>query len=188
MCMDPISMLSLAGAGVGAVGSIMGGNANAKAAEIAAQTAQANAKMALDYGEGKVAQINQRVGNVIGAARASYGAGNLSLTSGSPLAVQAMSAQAGNTDKQLALAGALNQSAGQNFQSAQDYSAVGQDRMAGFVGAGTALLKGLGDIRGVGGSSYGGGSSGGGAGAPMNLSNGGTGFPSWDPFGLFHRG
>ena len=164
MCIDPISMISIAGGVAGAAGSLVSGaagsqaaGANANQALVAAAAARANAGMALDYGEGKVAQINQRVGNAIGAARAFAGAGNLAVNSGSPLAVQAMSAAQGNTDKQLALAGALNQAAGQNFAGAQadqsavqDYRAQGYDMLGGLLGAGTAALRGIASIRGGG--------------------------------------
>ncbi len=152
MCVDPVTALSVASAGMGAASSLFGGSANAKAAEIAAQTAEANSKMALAEGEGRVGQINQRVNNIIGAARANYAAGNLALNSGSPLMVQAMSAAQGNTDKQLAMAGALNQASGQSSAAATDLNSATQDRISGIVGAGTALLHGLAGIRGLGGA------------------------------------
>lgn len=151
MCIDPMTAISLGGGALGAAGSLFSGNANAKAAGIQAQAAEANSQMALDYGEGKVAQIGQRVAQTIGHDRASFAAGNLALNTGSPLAVQAMSAQQGNTDKQLALAGSLNQASGQSFAASSALTRQGQDQMAGIFGAGTALLRGLGGIRGIGG-------------------------------------
>jgi hypothetical protein len=156
MCVDPLTAVSIGGGVLGAAGSLFGGSANAQAAELQAKVAQANSQMALDYGEGKVAQISQRVSNTIGASRASYAAGNLALNSGSPLAVQAMSAQQGNTDKQLALAGALNQAAGQSFTASAAYSRADQDRLAGVFGAGTSLLHGIGGVRGFGSNAFGG--------------------------------
>ena len=165
MCMDPMTMLAVGGSITGAAGSLMKGFASSSAdragavqAGIPAQAAQANSQMALDYGEGRVAQIDQRVDQSIGRARAGAGAGNLAANMGSPLAVQMMDAQQGNTDRQLALAGALNASAGQAFtassawsRSAQDTQAAGLDQIAGFLGAGTALMRGIGGIKGFGG-------------------------------------
>ena len=153
MCVDPMTALSVGGGLLGAAGSLFGGNANAKAAEQAAQVAQLNAKTTLNYAEGSADQIQQRVDRTIGAARANYGGANLNVSVGSPLAVQAMSATQGNTDKQLTIARGLNQASGQNFAAGQDYQKAGQDQIAGILGAGTALLHGLGGIRGLGGAS-----------------------------------
>ena len=152
MCVDPVTAISLASAAAGAASSLMSGSANAKAAAIQAQTAEANSKMALAEGEGRVAQISQRVNNTIGAARANYAAGNLALNSGSPLAVQAMSAQQGNTDKQLTMAGALNQASGQSYAAGDALQREQQAQIAGVVGAGTAVLHGLMGVRGLGGA------------------------------------
>ena len=124
-------------------GSLMQGSANAKQAGIAAQAAQANSLMALDQGEGRVNQIGLHVDQSIGRTRAAFGAGNIAINSGSSLNDQVMSAIQGNTDKQLALAGSLNQAAGQSFQAQADYAKQGQDRIAGIFGAGTSLLNGL---------------------------------------------
>lgn len=170
MCIDPMTAISLGGGALGAAGSLFSGNANAKAAGIQAEAAEANSKMALDYGEGKVAQIGQRVDQTIGRARTSFAAGNLALNSGSPLAVQAMSAQQGNTDKQLALAGSLNQAAGQSFAASSALTRQSQSQMAGIFGAGTALLAGLKGIYGAGGALAGGGGA----------SSGNNWLPGWD--------
>jgi hypothetical protein len=173
MCVDPISMglmaLSIGGGALGAFGSISAGNANARAAELAAQTAQANAKMALDEGEGRAALVDQRVRQVIGASRAAAGAGNLDIASGSPLMVQALSAQQGNTDRQLALAAGINRAAGMNFAAGQDYQKADQDRLAGWIGAGTSVLNSIGGLRrGIGLGDFG---FGGGGGAISNTMN-----------------
>jgi hypothetical protein len=154
MCIDPITALSIGSAGLGMAGSLMGGSANAKQAGIAAQAAQANSQMALDEGEGRVGQIGLRVDQSIGRTRAAFGAGNIAINSGSSLNDQVMSAIQGNTDKQLALAGSLNQAAGQSFQAQADYAKQGQDQMAGIFGAGTALLRGFASMRGLGGMGY----------------------------------
>jgi hypothetical protein len=143
MCIDPVTALSIGSGVIGAAGSMMGSSANARQAGIAAQVAQANSQMALNEGEGRVAQIGQHVDQAIGRTRAAFGAGNIAINSGSSLNDQVMSAIQGNTDKQLAMAGALNQSAGQRFQAASDYQKQGQEQMAGIFGAGTALLNSL---------------------------------------------
>ena len=155
MCVDPITALSIGSAGLGAAGSLMSSSANSQAAGIAAQAAQANSQMALDQGAGRAAQVDLRVGQSIGRTRAAFGAGNIAIGSGSSLNDQVMSAIQGNTDKQLSIAGSLNQAAGQSFQATQDYMKQGQDQMAGIFGAGTALLRGFASMRGLGGMGYG---------------------------------
>jgi len=155
MCIDPVTAISIGSGALGAASSLAGGSANAQAAGIAAQAAQANAQMALDEGEGKVQQIQLRVDQAIGRTRAAAGAGNIAIGSGSPLAMQVMSAQQGNTDKQMAMAGALNQSSGMHFAAEQDYAKQEQDQMAGIFGAGTALLRGFAGVRGLGGTQFG---------------------------------
>lgn len=152
MCVDPMTAISVGSAALGAFGSLASGSANAKQAEIAAQVARVNSQMALQEGSGQVAQVEQRVGQAVGRTRAAFGAGNIAIGSGSSLADQVMSAQQGNTDKQLVMARALNSSAGQSFQAASASEKAGQDKMAGIFGAGTSLLSGLAGIKGLGGS------------------------------------
>lgn len=166
MCLDPMSMLAIGGAAAGAAGSLMSGaagseaaKANAQQAVLQAQVAMANSRMALDTGEGRAALVDKRVNDTIGAARAYYGAGNIAMNTGSPLAVTMNSAIQGNTDRQLTLAGALNAAAGQSFTASSAFSRANQDtqaasyaRLAGIIGAGTSLMQGLGGIKGLGGA------------------------------------
>lgn len=161
MCIDPVTAISLGSGALGAAGALAGGSANARAAGIAAQAAQANSQMALSEASGQQAQIDLRVNNAIGRTRASAGAGNIEIGSGSPLAMSVMSAQQGNTDKQLVMARALNQSAGQSFQASTDYQRVGQSQMAGILGAGTSMLQSLAFSSRAGGLAGGGGFGGG---------------------------
>lgn len=168
MCIDPISAItlgtSLGGAALSAFGSVSAGNQNAAAAEMQAKIAQANAAMAMTEASGKISRISGQVDQAIGHTRASFGAGNIDVSSGSPLLLQAMSAANGNIDRQLTAAGAFNQSAGQNFTAGQALQKAGDDRTAGWLGAGTALLRGLSSIKG-----FGLGFGGGGAGDPLQL-------------------
>jgi hypothetical protein len=152
MCVDPVTAISIGSAGLGAASSLMSGSANSQAAGIAAQAARNNAQMALDEGAGRAAQVDLRVNQAVGRTRAAFGGGNIDVNSGSSLADQVMSAQQGNTDKQLILANSLNSSAGQRFAAAQDYRKQGQDQMAGILGAGTALLRAFAGMRGLGGN------------------------------------
>lgn len=157
MCADPLTLLTIGSTAMGVGGSIAGGYANADAARMAGQVSVANAQTALAEGEGKAALIDQRTGNAIGSARAAAGAGNIDVNSGSPLMNQVISAQQGNTDKQLAIAAGLTGASSSNFQAAQDFQKVGQDQLAGWMGAGTALLNGMGAFRrNAGGVSFGG--------------------------------
>ena len=160
MCVDPVTAISIGSAALGAAGSLASGSANSQQAGIAAAAARNNAQMALDEGSGRAAQIDLRVGQAIGRTRGAFGAGNIAIGSGSSLNDMVMSAQQGNTDKQLVIAGSLNQAAGQRYAAASDYQKQGQDQMAGWLGAGTAMLRGLAGMRGLGGNLGGVGSAG----------------------------
>ena len=141
MCVDPSTAIAVGSAAVGAAGSLAQGGANAQAARNAAGIASANSLMALSEGSGQVAQIGQRVAQAQGRTRAAFGAGNIDVNSGSSLTDQVISAQQGNTDQKLVMARALNTASGQASQASADYAKVGQDQMAGIVGAGTAFLN-----------------------------------------------
>jgi hypothetical protein len=171
MCVDPMTAVSIGGAGMGAAGSLIGGFQNSDAYKLQAKIAQANAQTALAEGSGQVAQIGQRVQRAIGSQRAYYAGGNLNLGGGSPLLMTAISAQQGNTDQQLTLARSLNQAAGQNFVAGQDQLRAASSMTAGIFGAGTSLLSGLARWKGLGGF---------GVGAPMDIT--GTGSVAANPY------
>jgi hypothetical protein len=149
MCFDPTTAMSIGGAALGAAGSILGGGQNAAAERTRAEFAQINAQMALTEASGKLGQIDRRVDQSIGAIKANFGGGNIDANSGSPLLMQAFSASQGNTDKQLTIAQGLNQAAGQHEIAGEALQRASDAETAGWLGAGTALLRGFGSIRGL---------------------------------------
>jgi hypothetical protein len=159
MCLDPTTF-AVAGGATGALGSILGGFQNSTAAKYAASIAQTNATTALDEGAAQGAQIGQRVQRQIGQTRSYFGGANLNVQKGSPLMLQASSAAEGNIDKQLAMAGSLNQAAGQNAQAGYDEERSTESLTAGWLGAGTSMLYGLSRWNGLGGFGAGGGDPG----------------------------
>lgn len=104
MC-EPVTVLTVASAATGAVGSVMAGNAQAASASAQAQIARNNAILAgqradqeVQIGKQEEERLRRDVSRVIGSQRAMTGASGIDLSAGSPLDVLAATAKEGEMD------------------------------------------------------------------------------------------
>jgi hypothetical protein len=153
-----MTMLAAAGAGVGALGKLGSGFANSSLAQFSASIAQGNEQLALGQGQLAAAQGAQQIGRVATATNAAvanergkFSASGLNPDFGSPLLMQSNSILQGQGDQNIiaartsaaqasaraAAASAAGNVAALNMQSADDI-------MAGYYGAGSTLLSGMG--------------------------------------------
>lgn len=140
---------SLFGASQSAQGAALGGQQQAAQSLLAAQIADANARMALIEASGRMGQVDRKVDDVVGQQRAAFGAQGLDVGQGSPLLLQAFTASQGNIDKQLIAARGFAQASSFHFQALGDLEQRDQALAAARFGAGTALLGGLGGVGGA---------------------------------------
>ena len=172
--MDPFTLAMLAGAGINAIGKLMGGASASAIDSIQAQAAQTNtellgtqadiAHMGVDFAAskerlslGKIAEAGRQT---LSAQRSYFAGNNLDPTFGSPLLVQAMTAGRVATDMDLAKttfaiekANALGNEAALRGQAAGSasqalaYTVKGSaDETAAVFGAATSLLSGVGAV------------------------------------------
>lgn len=181
--MEPFTFAMLAGAGINALGKLMGGASSSAIDSIQAQAANANtelldkqadvAHMGVDFAASKereqLGKIEEAGRSTLSTRRSYFAGNNLDPTFGSPLLVQAMTAGRVATDRNLAgasfaidKANALSNEANLRGQAAGSAAtALGAtikgsaDMMAGVLGAGTALLSGASAVGGFGGGSGG---------------------------------
>lgn len=92
------AVASLAGTAVSAMGQMQAAKAQARAAEYQAKWDQAQAVDAIERGQVEEQKVRNRNAQVLGRQRAVMAAGNLDLTSGSPLDILGDTAQIGELD------------------------------------------------------------------------------------------
>lgn len=141
MCMDPITMMMIGSTALGALGSVMEGNAANEAAKMqqAAYNQQAQADAQASAFEVSREKYKQEL--AASSARAQIGASGVALT-GSPTDVLVAQAGQGELDLQAIKYGSQmrqNQLITQGKISAYQGK---QAKIAGFIGAGTKILSG----------------------------------------------
>lgn len=151
MCVDPVQGL-LAGANVGfslfgasqsARGAARGAQQGAMQSLLAAQIADANARMAMIEASGRISAVDRKVDAVIGHNVADAAARGLDPNQGSPLLDQAYVEAQGNIDKKLIAGAALTEKASLHYAAAGEMQKGGDALAAAKYGAGTAWLGGL---------------------------------------------
>lgn len=170
MC-DPVTLgLAVGGGLLSATGSIMSGRSTKKASELQRQIAEGNAAVLGKQAEAEAelaklpgvkarldeTRLGDQVERVLGAQSARFGARGIDATSASPLLIAGFTAAQGETDAalirargKLEEAGALSRVAATKGQiagatgQALGFEQKGDDALiAGYLGAGTALLTG----------------------------------------------
>lgn len=163
---DPITLGTLgmvasgASAGVGAIGSIMGGNANSAAykykagmASIAEKVALQNAEMARAEGEVGASQAGMRYGQLAGKIKANQGASGVDVNSGSSVDVQKSQNLVARMDQRMIRQNAARkaygfevEAAGAKAEGAQATMASGNAKTAGLIGAFGSILGGVSSV------------------------------------------
>lgn len=166
MCIDPVSLAaigmaaSVASAGVGAVGAIQQGNAAAASANYQAKVNQNNAILAERNAEDArkradvgVEDHRRQVAALKGRQTALMAANGLDVTSGSPLAILADTAQMGELDavtiRNNGEREALGyESQGMNFRAESQLNRMNakSSKQAGMIGAAGAVVSGVGQV------------------------------------------
>lgn len=164
--MDPVSLAavsigaSAAGAGVSAFGSIFKGNADASmynykagVAQVNAQIAKQNADFATFVGEEKAQQEGMKTRAQIGETKATQGAGNLDVNSGSNLAVRQSEQEIGEYSQAVIRSNAAKQAYGYQIEALGDTEeakldtyAASESKQAGTIGAISSILGGVSSV------------------------------------------
>jgi hypothetical protein len=156
--------IGLIGGAVGAIGSIMQGNAQSASYAYQAQIAQMNANIAMqnatvetNIGGAEGVQKGLQVAQQIGQTKATQGASGLDLNSGSGKAVRASEAQIGLFDQGMVRFNAARRAYGSEITSIQDTAQANLDnaasstaKTAGIIGAFSSVLGAAGKAFGQG--------------------------------------
>lgn len=145
MC-DPTMALMAATGGVKALGSLYAGASSSQAAQTAAEFARINADIAAKQGLTRENTLRSQVERVLGNQTAQFAARGLDPTFGSPLALAGFTAAQGETDARLIRADTQSQIASALGDAAASEQKAVDARIAGLIGAGTALLGGAQDM------------------------------------------
>lgn len=129
------------GGALTAASSISQGMAASQAAKMNAAISESNAKVVAARGAFEESRIRDQVQKVLAGQQAYYANSGLDLTTGSPIAVAASSAAQGEVDALLTRQKGQADSEGLKLQAQQQLEQGRQARLAGFFGAGTALLS-----------------------------------------------
>ncbi len=157
--LSPTNMTAIGG-GVGALGNIMGGVAasksdkyNAKVAEENAALAKQNAALEGAIGESNVGLQGLKTRQTFGEAKVANAAHGVDVNTGSAKAVQSSISELGQLSASNIRADAARQAYGFEVKALGfendanlDRAKAGYDMQAGEMGAGTALLKGAGQL------------------------------------------
>lgn len=159
--MDPVTLSavalgsSIAGGGVSALGSIMGGQSKAAAyqyqagvAQINQQIAKQNADYAIAAGEVEAQEAGMKTRAQIGETTAQQGAGGLAIGSGSNARVVQSEAEIGAENVGIIRSNAAKRAYGYEVEAVQEQAKGQLDRMAassaktaGYIGAASSLLS-----------------------------------------------
>lgn len=163
---DPFTVASFgmaasgAGAGLGAIGSLMSGGAKSAqykyqsgVAKMNADIARQNAEFAIQAGESEARQSGMKTGATIAARTARAGASGIDISSGSPAQVAESVHSLGLEDQSIIRENAGRKAYGQLVEAAtQDanakmYSkASSTAKTAGYIGAASSILGGLSSV------------------------------------------
>jgi hypothetical protein len=160
--MAPIAAIGLGatalGAMVGAAGSIMGGLSNAAMynyqagiARMNAQIARQNSAYEIGVGESQAQQSGLKTAQRLGQIRAAQGASGLDVNAGTAVDVRVSEGELGAVDQTVIRGNALKRAYGQEVIAVQEDAQAQADTMAGsnseiagFIGAGSSILGGVG--------------------------------------------
>lgn len=134
---------SLFGASRSAAGAMQGAQSQAFQSLLAAQIAEANARMAMLEASSQMTRVDRQVNDVIGYNAADAAARGVDPNQGSPLLDAAFVAAQGDVDKRLLAARGLSEVASQRFGAAGALSQGSEGLIAARYGAGTAWLNAL---------------------------------------------
>ena len=177
--MAPVGLAATAGGGIlGAIGSVMGGQAQAQQYQYRAGVAQVNQQIALQNegyqvhaGETRALESGLATRQRIGAITAGQGASNLSLNRGSAPLVRTSQAEIGSMEQGIirenagrAAYGEAVKATGYGAEATLDTMAARTSRTAGDIGAVSSILGGAASVsskwlQGTSGGLFGGGSN-----------------------------
>lgn len=146
--MDPVTTIAaikLGSSAIGALGSILGGQEDANAAEIAAAIARQNARLAIRKGEYDVGSIRRQADKFLGMQRASIAESGLG-SGGTNSALAAESIKNIEGDVTNTRWDAALKAAGYNAQSDALKQQAIDSRFSGVLGGASSLLTGASDF------------------------------------------
>jgi hypothetical protein len=164
--MDPVSLATIgtgatvAGGLTSAIGSVLGGIGASKQAQYQAGVAQINRTIALqnaDYarkvGESRAVELGLKSRAAQATTLARQGGSGLDVNRGSAAAVRASEGEMGRYEQSVARANAAKTAYGYQVQALEDtaqgqvYQMAGSQALtAGYIGAGSSLLSGAGNV------------------------------------------
>jgi hypothetical protein len=145
-------MLGIAGAAVGAMGTMMQANAQANAAEYNAKVEKINARSRRQEGLQQSERIADKYDDLKGKQQASYSKAGVDPFFGSALSIFTDTSTSENSDQDTNYINAESRATGHENKAKQyEYEAKTQ-RQAGMIGAASGMLSGL---KGLGGSGFG---------------------------------
>ena len=137
--------LSVVSGVIGAVGAISAGNAQAAAAKYNAQVQEQNARVAMDQASAQASQEARKTRQLVAAAEAGAMDSGLTLT-GSTGAVINQARDTGNMNTLLAMYDGSLKATGYKNNAVLERANARASKVAGYFGAGTALLGGASDF------------------------------------------
>ena len=137
---------SILGLGAKMIGGITSANDTADIMNANAETARRQAIAEQNAGKGESLKLSKEKRQIAGEQTAAFGASGVDLSSGTPLDVMAQTA--GNVERDIIQTGinADTKASGLRYQANIYDWAAQKKRMAGWLGAGTDLLSGVGAI------------------------------------------
>jgi|GEM_PF-4930844 len=138
-----LETLALVAGGVGAVGSLVSGVAQAGQARGAARVAEANARAAVDQGQAEADLIRERARRLRGGNRAAAGASGVDISSFADALDD--SDIAAELDAQTAIRNAKQQANNFKAEARSQRSSGAGSIIGGVIGAGTQALQGYGN-------------------------------------------
>lgn len=145
MCVDPITMLTIAGAGINAAGSIMAGQQQAAMAEAQAKALEQQARAEQQASAYEQQQERRKQELAMSNARAQVGASGVAFT-GSPTEVLAANAGQGELDIAAIQYGSSLRQNNLNTQADISRFQGSQARTAGFINAASGLVSGISNL------------------------------------------
>lgn len=143
------SIASVLGSVVGAVGAIQQGQAANNVAQYNAQVAENNAAAERERAAYESGITRDRVGRVLATQQAAFSGTGLNSRRGTPVAVLGDTRREGELDVLARIYGGES-AARANENDANRFRAEGRaQRQAGFIGAGSSLIRGLGSLGGT---------------------------------------
>lgn len=145
MCLDPLSMIGLVGAGINAAGSLMQGNQQAALAEAQAKAIEQQAQADQQASAFEQAQERRRQDLAQASARAAVGASGVAFA-GSPTEVLVANAGQGQLDIEAIQYGSTLRQNNLSTQAGISRFQGKQAKQAGFINAASGLVSGISNL------------------------------------------